>query len=307
MVKMLYSIDVLVRGGVSCSLDNNGARRRTHRGVHSRIYPRIDMSAILTPDGIMTHQEPGEVYGKAEQGEVDALPEPLRTEAHENFMTGQYINRIYDGLMASDMGRNFVGYMRRVGNGEPDTGSIEDIYVESGGRGNVAATIPDAARRNLIVYADDLDCFCNRISNLYDMLSYDDIAAVVIMHELFHNYGQTKEQRTAPVEQIEFHNDYNLINFFINEANNNPNQREYFRQMAKVVTERYSISDRAQLQNYIDDQIGYEQQEYEMEESELRGQLGEELGEDQLKYSSRPEELGEAEELETCLADESLD
>lgn len=210
----------------------------------------LNMSAALTPEGIITQQTPGE--------SLDGLDEKLqnvhpiyRSDISGKFELGKKIDYIYQNFMNSYEGKQFVEYMRKNGNGTPGTGSIDDILIVNKGEGLVAATIPDALRKNLIINQDYINRYAMSISSATG-LSYEKVIESIIAHELYHIYGQTRSERSSSDEkEIEFNNDLSLIQFYTGLAMDDPDNSDIYLTKAKLFTTRYDGQYREDMEQII--------------------------------------------------------
>lgn len=208
------------------------------------------MSAIITPNGVATHQRPGEIYGPNEKEQVSKLPYPARGNVEKNIMTGKYIDNLYQNFIESTEGKEFIKYLRKTGNGRPNTGTIDDIITINQGDNVVAATMPGQTKGNLILNADFIDKYASRMAGITG-LSYDDVLTEVIKHELRHFYGQSSLTLQKPNEYVEVENDIGLIKFNLMMSKMFPLQNEFYLKKAGLHTKRYQGEVRNLMEQYI--------------------------------------------------------
>jgi hypothetical protein len=209
------------------------------------------MSAALTPEGIVTQQSPGESFEGLEKklSNVDSI---YRRDISGKFELGKKIDSIYQNFMNSTEGKEFVKYMKRNGNGTPGTGSIDDILIVNKGEGLVAATIPDALRKNLIINQDYINQYAMTVSSVTG-LSYEKVVESIIAHELHHIYGQTRIERSGNDEKkIEFNNDLSLIQFYTGLAQEDSANSDLYLTKAKLFTIRYDGQHRQDMDKIIE-------------------------------------------------------
>lgn len=207
------------------------------------------MSAAMTPEGIVTQQSPGESF--------DGLDEKLKNvhPVHRENIKGKYrlgekIDSIYQKFINSREGKEFVNYLKKNGNGISKTGSIDDILVVNKGEGIVAATVPDAVRKNLIINQDYIDEYVTTASSATG-LSYQQVIENVLVHELHHIYGQTRSERTGNEKDIEYNNDISLIKFYTGLAKKDVENSDVYLTKAKLFTARYDGKHRKTMDEMI--------------------------------------------------------
>lgn len=219
-----------------------------YAGVRGRDFK---MSAALTPEGIVTQQSPGESFNGIEEKLQNVHP-IYRSDISEKFELGKQIDKIYQNFMNSYEGQQFIKYMQRNGNGTPGTGTIDDIIIVNKGEGLVAATIPDALRKNLIINQDYINQYAMTVSSLAG-LSYEKVVGSIIAHELHHIYGQTRSERNGGDEKsIEFNNDLSLIQFYTGLAQDSSENSDLYLTKAKLFTIRYDGQHRKDMDKIID-------------------------------------------------------
>ncbi len=211
----------------------------------------LKMSAALTPEGIVTQQSPGESLDGLDEKLRDVHP-VYRKNITGKFELGKEIDNIYQDLMNSYEGREFVQYLRKNGNGTGNTGNIDDIFVVNKGKGMVAATIPDAVRKNLIINQDYIMEYANAMSSATGK-SVEEMIKLAIVHELHHIYGQTPTQRTGEEGKIEYNNDLSLIKFYSGLAQKDVENGGQYLDYAKIFTVRYGGEYRKNMDNIIAD------------------------------------------------------
>lgn len=210
----------------------------------------LPMSAALTPEGIVTQQSPGESFDGIEE-KLQNVDPIYRRDISEKYDLGKQIDNIYQNFMNSTEGKEFVQYMKRNGNGTPGTGTIDDIIIVNKGEGLVAATMPDAVRKNLIVNQDYINQYAMTVSSLTG-LDYDKVVESIIAHELHHIYGQTRVERTGKEKDIEFNNDLSLIQFYTGLAQEDTINSDLYLTKAKLFTIRYDGEHRQDMDKIID-------------------------------------------------------
>lgn len=212
----------------------------------------LPMSAILTPEGIITQQSPGESLDGLEEKMKNQNVHPVyRRDISEKFELGKQIDNIYQNFMNSYEGQQFIRYLKRNGNGTPGTGSIDDILIVNKGEGLVAATMPDTMRKNLIINQDYINQYAMIVSSLTG-LSYEKVVESVIAHELHHIYGQTRSERSGNEKNIEFNNDLSLIQFYTGLAQDAPEDSDIYLAKAKLFTIRYTGQKKQDMDKIID-------------------------------------------------------
>jgi len=224
-------------------------------GLRKNINPINYMSVILGSNSdVATIQNHGERYTPEHRRAINSLPEPQRTIAHKNIITGEYVDSVYSKWITNTReGREFIDFLRREGNGKPNPGSIEEIFVVNGPDGMVAATMPDYVKSNIIINADFYEEYCNKISSMTGRSKDEVLARYIIPHELGHSFIQTAKDRNRPEPEVEFHNDMQMIRFYMGLANkyaNDPKASEYITD-AQVFTIRYSGTAREVMDKYI--------------------------------------------------------
>jgi len=212
----------------------------------NRIYP---MSAALTREGIVTQQSPGESFDGLEEKLSNVHP-IYRGDISGKFELGKKIDSIYQKFMNSTEGTEFVQYLKNNGNGTDNPGSLDDILIVNKGKGLVAATMPDAVRKNLIINQDYIDQYAVTVSSLTG-LNYEQVIESIISHELHHIYGQTSSERRGNEKKIEFNNDLSLIKFYTGLAKKDSENSETYLSKAKLFTIRYDGQHRQDMDKII--------------------------------------------------------
>lgn len=221
-----------------------------HNKWFSNHYNINKMAVHDTPNGIVTSHVPGEVYTPDDKDQLNPLPPYKRDKAHENLLTGQYVDKVYQKFLESIEGKEFINYLKKNGNGKGNPGKLEEILVVNKGEGLVAATMPDYVKSNIIINADYIDAYCSQMSSLTG-LSYDDILTNVLVHELNHYFGQTKSELNQPENRVEFDNDSSLIEFYMDMAKKYPEDSDRYVRKAEAFTQRYQGKDRDKMDDYI--------------------------------------------------------
>jgi hypothetical protein len=210
----------------------------------------LSMSAAMTPEGIVTQQQPGESFDGIE-GKLNNVHPIYRKDISEKFELGKKIDSIYQKFINSTEGKEFVKYLKNNGNGTGNPGNIDDILIVNKGEGLVAATMPDAVRKNLIINQDYINQYAVTVSSLTG-LSYEQVIESVISHELHHIYGQTSSERRGNEKKIEFNNDLSLIRFYTGLAKKDSENSETYLSKAKLFTIRYDGQHRQDMDKIIE-------------------------------------------------------
>lgn len=213
------------------------------------------MSAEIDRNGnVATSQAPGENYGPKEQAQVYNLPEDIREKTHKNILTGQYVDKVYSELMNSVEGKEYVNMLKRHGNGKSRPGRLEEIIVTNQGEGLVAATMPDYMKANIIINNDYLDTYCSQMASITG-LSYDDVLKTILIHEMNHYFLQDEADLKKPEHQVEYQNDLNSINFYMDLANKYPELMDEYITKAKLYTSRYDGDALESMNKQISDNL----------------------------------------------------
>jgi predicted metallopeptidase len=209
------------------------------------------MSAAIGPDGnVVTEQAPGEIYTDEDRAQVSNIPS-YGENIHNNIITGQYIDAVYQDFLNSREGQEYVAHLRRHGNGKRMPGILEKIIVTNEGKGKVAATLPNHVKSNLIVNADYIDQAAQEFSRKTG-LSYEDAIKGFIIHELNHYFFQSSKDLRQSIPKVEFDNDFSLVKFYMSLANKIPEQKELYIKKARLFTERYGGDIKKVMDSYIE-------------------------------------------------------
>ncbi|MGV8140982.1 MAG: hypothetical protein ACP5NW_00920 [Candidatus Woesearchaeota archaeon] len=207
------------------------------------------MSAVLTPEGIVTQQSPGESLEGLDE-RVDHLHPVYRSDIKGKFRLGEQIDSIYQNFINSGEGKEFIKYLKRTGNGTSKPGSIDDILVVNKGEGMVAATMPDLVRKNLIINEDYIDEYVNMATSTSG-LSREQVIENILVHELHHIYGQKPSERRGKEIHIEYNNDISLVKFYTELAKKDVDNSDVYLTKAKLFTARYNGEYRKSMDSMI--------------------------------------------------------
>lgn len=233
-------------GAVNHTLDNF-----QHSYSLSNGYGLNKMSVSITPDGIVTRQSSGESVKDIED-RLGRLPPAYKHDAKEKFILGAKIDSIYRDFINSDEGREFIKYLRNNGNGTPRTGTVDDFFVVNEGENLVAATVPDAIRKYIIINQDSIERYAEMLSYSTG-LSREDAIKGILAHELHHLYGQTRSERSGLEHKVEYHNDISLVRFYTGLAMKDPANSDLYLAKAKLFTVRYDGDYRESMDDVIAD------------------------------------------------------